>query len=251
MATFRGKPACACLIEWLPVYEKELLRRGVIKYNIDIYQLIGGAKTSAGTHSTGGAFDIGQYSTTALKVASEMGAATWHRGPAQKMIHHAHGVLKGCPHNGPARYQIAALAAGYSGLGYAGRGSKDNGPPPRKLRTWRQGIVWAKAQAEEKDWLSMATENEIIKAVWGATGNIPGPYKTPTFPDGHWDARTLLAKTTQWALAASTDAAATLALTKVLVDRGTSLTAADIEAAVKAGIDAKIDTATVNLTTNE
>ena len=28
---FRGRPACPCLAEWLPVFEAELIRRGVIK----------------------------------------------------------------------------------------------------------------------------------------------------------------------------------------------------------------------------
>ena len=96
----------------------------------------------------------------------------------------------------------------------------------------------------------MATEDEIVTAIW-ETKNIPGPYPHKSFPDGHWTARAIIDVTAKRAQSAATDAAATLALTKVLVERGTDLTAADITAAVKAGIDAKIDTATVNLTTNE
>lgn len=146
---FRGRPACTCLATWLPVYEAELLRRGVIKHSIDIYQLIGGSSKSAGTHINGGAYDIAQMSPTAIKIAREMGAAGFARpynwdgdgGGA-----HQHGVLNGCPHNGPARYQIAALADGYNGLGRGGRGGRDTGPEPRRLRTWQQGIAWAKAQ---------------------------------------------------------------------------------------------------------
>ena len=146
MATFRGKPACSCLIAWLPIFEAELLRRGVIRWNIDIAQLIGGAPASGGTHSTGGAFDVWQRDTVTVQVAREMGAAAWSRTRAQGFDPHTHGVLNGCPHNSPARYQIAALAAGYNGLGKGGRGGKDSGPMPRKLRTWQQGIAWAKAQ---------------------------------------------------------------------------------------------------------
>lgn len=144
--SFRGKPACPCLAEWLPAYEKELLRRGVIKSNIDIYQLIGGAAASGGTHATGGAFDIVQRSDEAVWVARQMGAdATWNR--ATWSPPHAHGVLRGCPHNGPARYQIVAVDAGYNGLGYKGMAGKDDGPRPLSYRTWREGIAWARLQA--------------------------------------------------------------------------------------------------------
>ncbi len=142
--TGRRWNACSCLVKWLPVFEQELLDLGVIKHNIDVAQLIGGASASAGTHSKGGAFDIWQRDDTTIKVAREMGAATWHRTRAQGFQPHAHGVLNGCPHNGPARYQIAALAAGYNGLGYAGRGGRDDGPSPRSLRSWEAGIEWAK-----------------------------------------------------------------------------------------------------------
>ena len=148
---FRGRPACPCLAKWLPVYEAELLRRGVIKRTIDIYQLIGGAAASAGTHTKGGAYDVAQVTTEAIKVAREMGAATWHRpagwdGPGS--IEHQHGVLNGCPHNTPARYQISAYLAGYNGLGHLGHGAPDNGPRVLPLRTWQDGIAWAKAQAD-------------------------------------------------------------------------------------------------------
>lgn len=172
--TFRGKPACSCLIEWLPVYEKELLRRKVIKSNIDIYQLIGGAAASGGTHATGGAFDIAQTSATAIYVARQMGAdATWYRPPnwdGAGGMPHTHGVLRNCPHNGPARYQITAVDKGYNGLGHLGMGAsssgvpssryKDTGPRPLSGRTWRQGIEWANALSAPKP----PVKNRIEKA---------------------------------------------------------------------------------------
>jgi hypothetical protein len=144
---FRGKPCCPCLKRWLPIFEKELLRRGLIKHNIDIYQLIGNAAASAGTHSRGGAFDIAQFSDAQLRVARDMGAdATWHRGPPSFSPQHAHGVLRGCPHNWPVAYQIGAVDDGYNGLGTGGRGGPDDGPRPLSHRTWKQGIKWAKQQ---------------------------------------------------------------------------------------------------------
>lgn len=145
---FRGRPACPCLVEWLPVFEAELLRRGVIRESIDIAQLIGGADASAGTHSKGGAFDIWQYDDVTVWVARQMGApATWARTTGSfAFSRHAHGVLKGCPHNGPARYQIDEVFAGGDGLVGS---SPDPGPRPIPDRTWREGIEWAKAQQEE------------------------------------------------------------------------------------------------------
>ena len=145
---FRGKPACPCLAEWLPVYEAELLRRGAIRESIDIYQLIGGAAASAGTHSKGGAYDLAQVSPEAILVARQMGAAAWHRPKNWDHaggIEHQHGVLNGCPHNGPARYQLAALAAGRNGLA---NNYPDTGPRIMPLPTWRQGIAWAWEQAK-------------------------------------------------------------------------------------------------------
>lgn len=151
--TFRGRVACTCLAKWLPVFEAELLRRGLIKHSIDIYQLTGGAAASGGTHSQGGAFDIAQ-SGEAVAVARQMGAdATWRRPlnwDGRNGMAHTHGVLRGCPHNAPARYQIAAVDAGYNGLGYAGHAAKDDGPKPLSHRTWQEGIAWAKAQQPPK-----------------------------------------------------------------------------------------------------
>lgn len=154
MPTFRGKPCCPCLAAWLPVYESELLTRGVIKRSLDVYQLTGAAAASAGTHA-GGAFDIAQGTETALWLARQMGAdATWFR-PAGwdggTGIAHTHGVLRGCPHNGPARYQIDAVDAGFNGLGEGGRGAPDDGPRPLSHRTWVEGIEWQRQRAADRE----------------------------------------------------------------------------------------------------
>lgn len=152
--------ACDCLIAWLPWFERVLLARGLIKSCIDPWQLTGGAKASGNTHSQGGAFDL-LYQTSAahVAVAREMGApATWARTVAQGFTRaHTHGVLSGCPHNGPAAYQITAQRRGYNGLGQAtsgpyagmwGYGHKDEFPDPTTYRTWQQGIAWAQAEVK-------------------------------------------------------------------------------------------------------
>ena len=145
MPTFRGRPCCDCLATWLPVYERELLDRGLIKVQLDVYQLIGGAAASAGTHATGGAFDIGQYSTEALRVARQMGAMTWARGLPAFSTPHAHGVLKGCPHAAAsAQRQVVEGEAGGDGLVGS---APDDGPRVGilwPLRTYSEGIRWAK-----------------------------------------------------------------------------------------------------------
>lgn len=160
---FRGRPACPCLREWLPVFEAELIRRGVIKESLDIAQLIGSAAASANTHSTGGAFDIWQHDDTTVWVARQMGAdACWARTTGSFANNrHCHGVLTGCPHNGPARYQIDEVRAGGDGL----IGSNpDPGPRPLSGRTWREGIAWAQQQ-QEADMASPETIAQIVDAL--------------------------------------------------------------------------------------
>lgn len=146
---FRGLPACECLAEWIPFWEQELLAQKLIKVSVDIAQLIGGAEASSGTHSQGGALDVWQTDIRVSKVAREMGCVMWPRTTGSfAKNRHSHGVLRGCPHNGPARYQIEAADAGFNGLGSGGRG----GPDPKSLhdvlnkRTWEQGIAWHKRE---------------------------------------------------------------------------------------------------------
>lgn len=151
--TFRGFPACPCLATWLPAYEAELQRRGILSGSLHIFQLIGSVDASADTHSKGGAFDLLDLpGNKDLWVARQMGAdATWSRTPAQGFMSHVHGVLRGCPHNGPAHYQIDAVDDGFNGLGHLGRGGPDDGPRPLSGRTWQQGMTWARRQREKED----------------------------------------------------------------------------------------------------
>lgn len=185
MPSFRGKPACQCLVEWLPVYERLLIHRGVLPAGgrLTIYQLIGKAAASASTHSKGGAFDISNLpGNLDVVLARQMGAdATWHRTRAQGFsVAHLHGVLTGCIHNKPARYQITAVRAGFNGLGWRGRKGKDDGPRPLSGRTWREGIAWAKQQMEDDMPLSDEDIKRIAAAVWDADViPIESPVMTP------------------------------------------------------------------------
>lgn len=167
---FRGFPCCPCIAEWLPWVEKLMLHRKIIMRNIDIYQLIGFFGGSAGTHSKGGAFDVKQATWSALQIYRQAGAdASWRRTAAQGFEdEHAHGVLRGCPHNAPARYQLTAVDAGYNGLGAGGKGGRDDGPRPLSKRDWKQGIEW-------------------IKKELGVTVPVPTPVKETIFDHAHWN----------------------------------------------------------------
>lgn len=168
MTTFNGLPACECQAGWLPVFERLAQVRGILSGPLPLSQIIGGAVASGGTHATGGAddtypltgvTDVGAY----VSLSRDMGAdATWLR-PAGwdggDGVAHVHRVLRGCPHNGPARYQITAVDAGFNGLGRGGMGGRDTGPRPLSGRTWREGIEWANKQLED----DVAWSDELAK----------------------------------------------------------------------------------------
>jgi hypothetical protein len=147
VTTYRGWETCTCVAAWLAVFDQLATAKEFIGGpNAKILQLTGSNPASAGTHAEGGAFDLGYYSGTQARnlvwLARQMGAdATWYR--AWDNNHHVHGILRGCPHNGPARYQIDAVDDGYDGLGYMGREGPDDGPRPLTYRTYTKGIDWA------------------------------------------------------------------------------------------------------------
>lgn len=173
---FRGYRCCTCVAEWFPVYERMLALRGITSGTKDgrlrIFQFTGTAAASAGTHSQGGAMDTAMLDPSGIRLAREMGAsASWIRWWPGNL--HAHMVLAGCPHNGPARYQITAVKAGFDGTGWLGRGGRDTEWRPRQWRTWREGLAWARAQLavhelqEEADMpLTEAEIDKIAERVW-------------------------------------------------------------------------------------
>jgi hypothetical protein len=175
---FRGHDACPCQVVWLPVFEAEAQRRGILHGPLPISQLIGGAATSAGTHSTGGAADFYPLGSITVDgdgglvwLARQMGAdATWHRWfnwDGHGGVEHVHSVLTGCIHNSAARYQIDKVRAGLNGLA---NDFKDDGPRPLSGRTWQQGIEWAKQQEDEVtpediDTIVARTTEAVVKAL--------------------------------------------------------------------------------------
>ncbi len=180
MPEFAGKPACTCLAAWLPVFEATIGR------SPRWFQLIGDAPASAGFHKGGGSADCEPLTIDEIRTARNMGAAAWYRPWAGN--YHTHMRLNGCPHNTIAQPQVADLNAGRDGTGplYDNAGAPDNGPRDGvqwPLRTWRQGIDWAKEQdmPSPKDWTAedWAVVQEklakpLVKAIWDAAVDKAG-----------------------------------------------------------------------------
>ena len=175
---FRGRETCRCVAKWIPHFEAELIAQGEIKYSIDIMQLRGDAAASGGTHDEGGAIDLRQHSAKTMRIARQMGGMAFARlanWDGRGGTAHGHIVLVGCPHNGPARYQIDAGNDGFNGLGRGGRGGRDTSPRDGirwPLVTWRQGIVWQQAQeAQRKDTNKQALRKALYRAGLSAEAN--------------------------------------------------------------------------------
>lgn len=144
MTSYKGLPCCTCQAEWLPVFEAAAAKQGFT--NLHIYQLIGGASQSAGTHFTGGAQDYEQQDNALILLADQMGAPGWPRYISQGFtVNHFHSVLRGCTHAATAaKAQVTSATNGHNGLANNG---PDYGPAAghRSTRTWQQGIAWAKS----------------------------------------------------------------------------------------------------------
>lgn len=183
MTTYRGLPACTCLVAWCPAFERAIGRE------VDWRQLAGNAPASAGFHLNGGSADCPPLSEAELRIARNMGGAAWNRWWQDNF--HAHTRLNGCPHNTKAQPQVGDLNEGRDGTGplYDNAGERDNGPRNGvhwPLRTWREGITWAEQQEDDMntDQLLDALESDrgqkaLSKAVMktrlqGQDDNPPG-----------------------------------------------------------------------------
>lgn len=97
--SFRGGRTCVCVAYSLPLVEREMIRRGLIKRSIDVWQW--GYRTdvdaSKGFHARGGNTDVDQYSDEQLRCWRECGWAMQRRD-AGFALKHGHGWPVGCPH---------------------------------------------------------------------------------------------------------------------------------------------------------
>jgi hypothetical protein len=139
--------ACAHLAQWLEVYDALQVARG--RGHVTYYQTMGGADASAGTHLCGSAWDMSYRGNDPIMDAREMGAAVWPRlhslGWPASQGEHVHGLIR-CGDNSCNGYQYSAYLSGCNGLGLNGVGGTDPLPKPSTIRSWQDGIAWAKAE---------------------------------------------------------------------------------------------------------
>ena len=139
---------CECLRDWWPWVTKLAVHRGLVARCLDVTQgcYSGGAvRASAGTHNGGGVLDLRQHGGQVDDLLEEMGAAAYERTPAQGFSYHTHLILIGCPHLDPsAEAQVRDWRARRDGLAYH-RPDPDQ-TRPAIVRTWSQGIAWARTE---------------------------------------------------------------------------------------------------------
>lgn len=138
--SFRGGRTCVCVAFSLPLVEREMIKRGLIKRSIDIWQLgyRNDVKASAGYHGRGGNTDVDQYSDEQLRCWRDCGWAMQRRdaGFATK---HAHGWPVGCPHLAK-QDQVKSWLKGRDGL--VGNGKiKGPGPIGQDTPHWRKAAA--------------------------------------------------------------------------------------------------------------
>jgi hypothetical protein len=136
---------------------------------------------SAGTHSSGGAVDLGYRHLTEAqrhRIVREMrrvGFAAWYRREIKGLWPpHCHAIAIGCPDLAPgARQQVEAYRAGRNGL--AGNGA-DDGPRDWVNVTWesyKKGRQDMGLTREDKEWLVKLIDNRVGDAVLAARVNDP------------------------------------------------------------------------------
>lgn len=123
--TIRGFSSDKPTAEWFLEIEDRARAEGLCKVDIDLFQIIGNAPASAGTHSKGGAIDCWESkdSTRLLKMMRNAGGAAWLRTPPG-FSRHIHVGLKGLDDK-PYASQITDLERGRNGLADMG---PDTGP---------------------------------------------------------------------------------------------------------------------------
>lgn len=164
---FRGGWTCSCVATSLPLVEQDMIRRGLIKQSVDIYQLgyRSDVSASAGTHDGGGNTDVAQFSDKQIDVWRLWGWTIQHRTKAQGFdMDHGHGWPLGCTHlSSGGRAQAAQWANRQNGLVSKGRVS---GRWP--IDTWKTAMkkrLAEIAKAEHEQELELPTTAEVVKAL--------------------------------------------------------------------------------------
>ena len=138
-----GSPrkACACMALTFPLIEREMIRQGLIKHSIDVFQggYNKGVAASAGTHDMGGVIDVAQGITQAQRqIWADHGVMMFPRTRQYGWSggEHGHGVWHGCNHRtASAAAQVRSGLNGYDGL--VGNAYRNFIKPSR---TWQDAV---------------------------------------------------------------------------------------------------------------
>ena len=170
-ASFRG---CACIRDSWPTITALAIQRGLIKRNIRVTQgcYSGGLVAKSGaTHNGGGVLDIEALGRAMDDLLEECGIAAYERDKRDNMVPHSHIIWIGCPHlDASAARQVTSWRNRRNAL--ASNLPDRDKTRPNPIRTWSQGLAWAKAQLEDE--MTPEQEKRIIDAVksqnpWAAT----------------------------------------------------------------------------------
>lgn len=164
---FRGGRTCTCVATSLPLVEQEMIRRGLIKHNIDVYQLgyRNDVSASAGTHAGGGNTDVAQFSDAQIDVWRLWGWTIQHRTKAQGFdMDHGHGWPLGCTHlSAGGRSQAAQWANRQNGL--VSKGRVEGRWPIDDWKTAMKKRLAEVAEADQQKELELPTTSEVAKAL--------------------------------------------------------------------------------------
>lgn len=163
----RGRRSDKPTAEWFLAVEDRARTEGLCKVDLDLFQIIGNAGPSAGTHSKGGAVDCWESKnpTRLLTIMRNAGGAAWFRTRPQFDTPHIHVGLKGMSPK-PYDSQIKALERGRNGLA-------DNGPDtgPRAgiripLVSWREGLDHLRADSHGSISRDEALAGQKLRDFW-------------------------------------------------------------------------------------
>lgn len=162
---------CPCMKATLPLIEDEMLRLGLIKRCLDVFQWAhnpGKVSKSAGTHDLGGVIDVGQFSLAQRKVWARFGVMMFPRTSLLGWLtgNHGHGVWHGCPHQVPyTAWQVRSGLAGGDGLGSSAT---------------LKGKRWRNFEAPKRTWQdALKVETAAAGAAKAAAGKAKAQVKAP------------------------------------------------------------------------
>ena len=144
---YRGNPAYLADIPaaWWSLW-LACIARDHPDIKIVLIQAAGSAAASAGTHADGWAVDLQTWHLTREqreRLVAHMrrhgASGTWYRFPPV-FEPHIHAALDPGGRETNSSYQVAAVKAGYDGLGYRGRKGRDIHPAPAEWITAEEGI---------------------------------------------------------------------------------------------------------------